>query len=243
VTDAPEPSPLALELAGVFARVSGLLLSEHTVQTSLSLVTALAQETLAGTIGAGITLTDQHGGRTTFAASSAVVDQADSLQYELDEGPCLLAYEHRQVVRSDDVAADPRWPRWSQAVAPLGLRSAMSAPLVSGDVTRGAIEVYSDRAGAYGTPEEHRLSMFGALAAVLAANQQTYERASRLSDDLRDTLRRRDVLAMARGLVMGREGVDEEGAFRLLVSLSRGQDTSVERVAEELLRSTTRARR
>jgi GAF domain-containing protein len=242
VTGTTEPSA-GLELAGVFARVSGLLLSEQTVQASLSLLTALAAETLPGSIGAGITLTDQHGGATTSAASSPVVDQADSLQYSLAEGPCLQACERREVVRSDDIGADPRWPRWCQAVGPLGLRSVLSVPLVAGDVTRGAIKVCSDRTGAYGPTEEHRLSMFGAQAAVLVANQQTHAQASRLSDGLKETLRRRDVIAMARGLLMGREGVDEEGAFRLLVSLARGQDAPVERVAEELLRSTSRARR
>jgi hypothetical protein len=37
-----EPSPLTEELAGGFARMSGLLLSEETVATALGLVTSLA---------------------------------------------------------------------------------------------------------------------------------------------------------------------------------------------------------
>ena len=44
--------PLADELAGVFARMSGLLLSEDTVATSLDLLGALAHETVPGSSGA-----------------------------------------------------------------------------------------------------------------------------------------------------------------------------------------------
>ena len=49
--------PLADELAGVFARMSGLLLSEDTVATSLDLLGALAHETVAGSCGAGVSAT------------------------------------------------------------------------------------------------------------------------------------------------------------------------------------------
>lgn len=236
-------APAGLELAGVFARVSGLLLSEHTVATSLSLITALAQDTLPGSAGAGITLVDEHGRTTTSAASNPVVDRADSLQYELGEGPCLQAYAHREVVRSGDLARESRWPRWSPEAASLGLRSALSCPLVTGDTTRGAIKVYSEKTDAYGAADEHRLSLFSAQAAVLVANQQSHEQASRLSDELKRTLRRRDVVTMARGVLMGREGVDAEGAFRLLISRARRDGTTIERLAEELVRPAPRARR
>ena len=45
--------PLAEELAVVFARMSGLLLSRETVATSLQLVTALAYDTIAASSGSG----------------------------------------------------------------------------------------------------------------------------------------------------------------------------------------------
>ncbi len=41
------PLPLTDELAGVFARMSGLLLSEETVATALGLVSSLARETVS----------------------------------------------------------------------------------------------------------------------------------------------------------------------------------------------------
>jgi GAF domain-containing protein len=237
-----QPSPLASELAGIFARMSGLLLSEQTVQASLSLITSLAQETLPGTLGAGVTLVGEGGHQTTSAASSRVVEDADRLQYELDEGPCLTAWSRSEVVRSGDLQAETRWPRWTAAVTPLGVRSCLSVPLVAGDEALGTVKVYSDRPAAYGIQDEHRLSMFSAQAAVLVANQQAYEQAARLSEELKATLRRRDMVAMARGVLMARHNVGEEGAFRMLVSLARQQTASIEQVADDLVRSTPRPR-
>src|SRR3954465_12587456 len=86
-----EGLPLADELSVVFARMSGLLLSEETVGTAVGLVTALATDAIPGAVGAGVTLVDELGRKTTSGASDPVVEKADAAQYELDEGPCLVA--------------------------------------------------------------------------------------------------------------------------------------------------------
>jgi hypothetical protein len=135
--------PLVDELSVVFARMSGLLLSEETVGTAVGLVTALATDAIPGTVGAGVTLVDERGAKTTSGASDPVVEKADTAQYELDEGPCLTAWAQRALVRIDDIGSDGRWPRWSRAVEPLGLRAALSAPLVAGDRSLGAVKVYA----------------------------------------------------------------------------------------------------
>jgi serine/threonine protein phosphatase PrpC len=64
--------PLAEELSVVYARMSGLLLSEETVTTAVGLVTAPATESIPGVVGAGVTLVDERGRRTTSAASDPV---------------------------------------------------------------------------------------------------------------------------------------------------------------------------
>jgi GAF domain-containing protein len=233
----PADLPLADELSAVFARMSGVLLSEETVSTALRLVTSLASETIPGTVGAGITLVDEQGRKTTAGASDPLVERADSLQYELNQGPCLTAWAGRALVRVDDIPADTRWPDWSAAVEPLALRAALSAPLVAGDVALGAIKVYADRPHAYGTPAERVLTKFAAQGAILLANVQSYERAQRLSDDLRGALRSRDVIGMAKGVLMARDGVDEEVAFVLLADAAQREHKKLRDVAQALVTS------
>jgi GAF domain-containing protein len=235
--------PLADELAAVFARMSGLLLSTETVASALALVTALAAEAIPASDGAGVTLLDGRGNRVTAAATDPVVSEADGLQYEFDEGPCLMAWARRTVVRVDDIGDDDRWPRWAHAVMGTGLRSALSAPLVAGSEVLGAIKVYSRRPGTYDDRDGYLLTMFAAQAAVLLANVRSYEDAKRVSDELKDSLRARDLINMAKGVLMAREAVDEEAAFMLLTGMAREQGEQLSHVAGAVTRSNVRRRR
>jgi GAF domain-containing protein len=232
--------PLAEELSVVFARMSGLLLAEETVSTAIELVTALATDAIPGTVGAGVTLVDQWGGKTTSGASDPVVEKADRVQYELDEGPCLTAWEQRTLVRVEDIGSDGRWPRWSATVELLGLRAALSVPLVAGDRSLGAIKVYARRPGAFHRHAERMLVMFAAQAAILLANVQSMDSARGLSDSLKDALRSRDVIATAKGILMAREGIVQEQAFAVLVDSAQREHKTLRAVAAAVVKSTVR---
>jgi GAF domain-containing protein len=234
--------PLADELAGIFARMSGLLLSEETVETALGVLSSLAHETVPGSSGAGVSLIDRRRRRSS-GSTDPRVQEADGLQYEFDEGPCLAAASNREFVRMDDLAADPRWPRWTAAALDLGLRSAMSAPLIAGDRSLGAIKVYATEAHAFDDHSRQLLALFSAQAAVLVANLQHQERAQRLSGGMREAFRTRDLVCTAKGVLMGRHAVDEATAFGML--LSRGQESgiSVAQAARAVVDSAVRRRR
>ncbi|HUR75022.1 MAG TPA: GAF and ANTAR domain-containing protein [Sporichthya sp.] len=225
----------AEELAAVFARMSGVLLSEETVHSCLDIVAALAAETVPGSAGAGVTLPRGAGEMATSGATDPVVAEADALQYELDEGPCLTAWRENRPVRIDDLASDTGYPRWSPLAATLGLRAVLSAPLVAGDQSIGAMKVYSRTPHAFDTRAEHLLTMFAAPGAALLANIQSLENARLLSDRLRGVLRDRDMVAMSKGILMNRDGVGEAQAFASLVSLARREGTSIQEVVERLI--------
>jgi GAF domain-containing protein len=234
--------PLTDELAGVFARMSGLLLTEETVETALGLLSSLAQETVHGSCGAGVSVMEG-GRRTSSGSTDARVQQADAMQYELDEGPCLTAAASRELVRMDDLSTDRRWPRWVAAALPLGLRAAMSAPLVAGDESLGAIKVYAEVAGTFDLHAEQLLTLFSAQAAVLVANVQSYERAQRLSEGMREAIRGRDAVNLAKGVLMARSNLDEETALALLLRRAEKEETSVAEAARALVDSAVRRRR
>jgi GAF domain-containing protein len=234
--------PLTDELAGVFARMSGLLLTEETVQTAVGVLSSLAQETVPGSSGAGISLVDGRR-RVSWGATDARVGEADSLQYQLDEGPCLTAAISRELIRIDDLSTEPRWPRWAAATLPLGMRAAMSAPLVAGDVSLGAIKVYADDPGTFDARGEQLLSLFAAQAAFLVANVQSAERARRLSDGMREAIRSRDAVNVAKGILMARSNLDEETALALLLRRAAQDGTDVAGAARALVDATVRRRR
>jgi AmiR/NasT family two-component response regulator len=85
--------------------------------------------------------------------------------------------------------------------------------------------------------------MFAAQAAIFVANVQSFERAHRISEVLRTTVRNRDVISMAKGMLMARDGVDEDTAFALLVARSQQDGLPLLDVARTLLDSAVRRRR
>ena len=227
---------LPAELSSALTQMAGLVLSRETVDTALTLVTTLAQATIAGTTGAGVTIVDEHGKRSK-AASNDLVEQADALQYEFDEGPCLTAWRTRQLVRIDDTATDSRWPRWSSAVADLGVRAVLSVGLVVDDEAIGAIKVYSTRPANYGTPDERVMSLFAEQAAILLANTQSLGQARRLSRQLTEALVSRDAVVRATGVLLARGAADQDAAFMALTEAARRSGQTVPQLARELLAS------
>ena len=173
------------------------------------------------------------------ANSNSTDEQVDALQYELDEGPCLTAWRTQQLVRIDDTTTDARWPRWNEAASALGVRSVLSAPLLADGGSIGAMKVYSERPTNYGPHDEHVMRLLAAQAAILLANSQSLAEARRLSRQLADALARRDDIAQATGVLLGRGAVNRQDAFAALAATARRSDRPVQDVASALLAAVT----
>lgn len=160
-----------LDLTEVMTRLAGLLFSEETLQSALDMTSRLSHEVLPQTTGAGVTLI-RRGTKLTAAYTDEIVERADALQYELEEGPCLSAWRENTVFRIDDLETDERWPRWASGAVAMGLRSCLSAPLRAGDAPNGAIKVYSMETSAYDASHESVLQMLADQAGIVLANVQ-----------------------------------------------------------------------
>jgi GAF domain-containing protein len=119
----------------------------------------------------------------------------------------------------------------------------LSAPLVAGDRTLGAMKVYAELPAAFDARAERLMALFSAQAAVLVANVQDHERAQRLTDGLRQTVRDRDAVSVAKGVLMARHGVDEDAAFGMLLSRATQDDAPLRDVARRVAASAVRRRR
>lgn len=232
-TTAPASAP---ELTAVLAQMGAVVLAAETIETTVKLVTTLVAQTIPGSSGAGVTLVDARGKRST-AASNALVEEADALQYQFDSGPCLTAWRDQVSIRVNDTESETRWPQWTAAVAGLGVRAVLSAPLLSPGTELGAIKVYSGLPDAYDERAERLLELFARQAAILLANTQTLSDARRLSAELTTALNNRDVIGQAKGVLMARGAADEHAAFRLLVEASQRSNVKVHDVARQLVAS------
>jgi GAF domain-containing protein len=222
------------DLSAVYRSLSGVLLSDETLQSALRLVTALATETVPGSTGAGVTMIED-GRPLTTAASDVVVERADALQYEVNAGPCLDAIRRLRLVRIDDLSRETRWPAWTQRARPLGIASVLSVPLhVRGDVA-GALKVYAPQPFVFGDREERLLGMFAEQATVHLANVRSRDELERANARLRAVMRSRDQVSMAKGVMMARGDLGERAAFAALVEASRQEDVPVHEIARRIL--------
>jgi len=229
-----------LDLTEAMTRLAGLLFSEETLQSALDLTSQLSREALPGTVGAGVTLI-REGRRYTAAYTDALVERADALQYELDEGPCLAAWRDNAIIRIDDMTAEQRWPRWTPVAATMGLRSSLSAPLRVRNEANGAIKVYSNDAAAYDAIDEPILQMLSDQAAIVLANVEGYVEAQELSEQLKEALISRDTIGQAKGILMEREKIDDEAAFAMLRQASQTKNIKLREIAQAIV-ETTRGR-
>jgi transcriptional regulator with GAF, ATPase, and Fis domain len=223
-----------LDLSAALSQMSGLVLSRETVDSALELVTRLAATATAGTMGAAVTVVDERGKRSK-AASNQAVEQADALQYELDEGPCLTAWATHELVRVDDTTTDARWPRWNAAVRALGVRSVLSTPLVVAGEAIGAMKVYCEHPMNYGPRDEQIMLLLADQAAILLSNSQSLQQARRLSRQLAGALASRDTIAQAVGVLLGQGAASAHDAFAGLATAARQADRPVEEIARALI--------
>lgn len=227
--------PLAEEITAVFAHATRLLLTEETVAGALRLITEAATVAVPRARGAGLSLIGNSGERQTAAASDGVVAAADSLQYELGEGPCLTAWASGETVVVADLAGEARWPRWASAATALGISSSISSPLLRGGAALGAIKIYFDDAKPLDSETVRLVGLFAEQATLFVIHSLAREAAQALSDRLQDTLAQRDTISMAKGLLIARNGGTEDAALRSLMALSRGAGKPLVQVAGDLL--------
>jgi GAF domain-containing protein len=220
-------------LSAQLLQIARMLFAEETLETALERVMRLVDEVLPGD-GCGVTVVEA-GRKRTAAHSDELVARADLLQYELDEGPCLSAWSQQSAFRVDDMHQETRWPRWAPAAATLGLQSSLSAPMLARGEPIGAIKVYSREPHAFGASAERALALFAEQAAIALANLRGYLDAKRLSLRLDEALHARDLIGTAKGILMERQHVDEETAFRLLRTASQQSNMKLRDLAAELV--------
>lgn len=215
-----EPLSPSTELGAALGRIRGLVLTQETAQHAVDLLAQVAHETIPKASGAGVSLIHESR-RVSVGATDSLVRTADDLQYDLGEGPCLTAWSTRTVVIVDDTGSDLRFPRWSGAAAGTGVRSCMSVPLLRGRDSIGAMKAYSTLPGAFDDADGARLARLAVAASALLGHVHTSETSTRISSELRASLRARDVVGIAKGILMQREGLTETEALAALTSRAR----------------------
>lgn len=165
----------------------------------------------------------------TPAGSTEALSRIDELQFTLKEGPCYDALRTHEIVRSDDLAHDERWPRWGPLVArELGVVCIVSYRLFSTEHTLGALNLYSVRPDAFDVDDITNGEALAAHVGVALA-------ASQHAEHLEIALVNRTAIGRAEGILMERFDISPDHAFAVLRRVSQHRNVRLNRVAEELV--------
>src|SRR5262245_49648636 len=178
---------------------------------------------------AGLTLILPRRRLKTVAATDELVEHADRLQYELDEGPCRDSSWHRETLLASDLGTDQRWPQWAAKVSGLGVASVLAVELTNVEDRRiGSINVYWTHRRDF-TPDDVAFANIFARHAALALSMSMNEAG------LNTALDTRKLIGQAQGLLMERYHLDEARAFEVLRRYSQDHNVKLRRVAEHLI--------
>jgi GAF domain-containing protein len=216
-----------LTLAEALSSVVRTLESEPDVGRTVEHIVTAVVGTVPGTEEAGVSLLE-HGRIRSVGPTSEIVAELDTLQHELQQGPCVDAVFDDPVYRTGDLGSDPRWPEFAFAASRLGIVSMLGVRLFTSTTNLGALNLYSTKPQAFDAESEQVTGLFAAHAAVALAG-------SRRQEQLREALRTRDTIATAKGILMQRHKIGDDQAFHLLVKVSQRSNRKLHEVASWLV--------
>jgi hypothetical protein len=211
-----------------------LAFAEHSLESVLQRVTALAAHVLPGEPVASVTILDR-GKPSTPASSGELALSLDEAQYRLGSGPCLAAASTGRRSELPDTRAATEWAEFAAVAAANDCGSVLSFPLPARELVSGALNVYGRE-----IPDRRTLDVvvrFGASAVVPVANMYLYETAIERAAHLQTALDSRAVIDQAKGILMERFKLTADQAFQVLTRVSMESNVKVRDVAQRFVRT------
>jgi GAF domain-containing protein len=228
---ADRPDDLALALT----ELSGVLLDDEGLESTLQRVATLACRTMPGCTAAGVTLVAGDGTPETAAITHDVVLEVDRRQYDAGDGPCIDALRERRINSAGRAEAHRRWPEFAARAEEVGFSSFLAAPLIAGEVAIGALNLYSSSPDGFEELDDALIALFSGQASVALANARLYRSARKLSEQLQEALASRAVIEQAKGILMAQHRIGADAAFDLLRERSQQVNRKLREVAREVV--------
>ena len=191
--------------------------------------------------GAGLMLIDPDQLLRNVADSDRRIDHLEELQIEHGEGPCIDAFDDKELVHAADLAAEERWPDFSPAAVDRGLRAVLASPIPYNQMAIGVITVFSTRVHPWSPEGELALVAFTDLAALTIANTMQSEQRGELATQLQRALDARVLIEQAKGALVAREGLTPGEAFEQMRRRARTERRRVSEIADEIMSGARRS--
>jgi GAF domain-containing protein len=185
--------------------------------------------------GAGLMLVDSEQQLRSVAVSDDRFRDLEDLQISHDEGPCMAAFEDKELVCVEDLQDEARWPLFGPAALERGVRAVLASPIPYNQHAIGVVGVISQDRRPWSPEGELALLAFTDLAALLIASMLHAEQQTELARGLQGALDSRAVIEQAKGVLMAEQGIASRPAFQRLRDRARSERRKLSEVAAEIV--------
>jgi GAF domain-containing protein len=217
------------------AQLGRLRFGEMSVQEAMEEIVQTTN-TIFNVDGAALMLADADYHLRNVAVSDDRLAYLEELQVRHQEGPCVAAFEEKELVGADDLQTDDRWPLFSAAAVDQGLRAVFASPLPYNQQPVGVISVLSAQPHPWSAEGELALLAFTDLAALLIATMMQSREQSELASQLRGALDSRATIEQAKGVLIGQQGLTPRAAYEKLRAQARTQRRKLTELCAEIVR-------
>ncbi len=227
------PTPFPPELLTTFRAMAEIVYSGESYETVYE---ALCRSTVTFVDGADhASLMLRRNGRIqTVAASDDIAREIDAIEQALGEGPCLDAIDESEPDQHmcPDLTSGSSWPRLAEAILERTEVKGMAGFRIRQDGQKvGALNVFSDTAGAFSDHSLEQAIMLTAFASVAMAALDRGEEAT----TLRRGLESNREIGKAIGLLMALHHIDDDQAFKMLSKVSQEMNIKLAQVATQVI--------
>ena len=168
-------------LSAVLSEFARTLITDFPIQKILDHLVDRIVDILPIT-SAGVTLISEGLSPRYIAASNEDARRFERLQTEIDEGPCLRAYESGEAVSVPNIDTDTRFPSFAPAASAAGLGAVFTFPLMHGEQRFGALDLYRAQPGDLDPEDMETAQTLADVAAAYLLNAKSREDALATSE-------------------------------------------------------------
>lgn len=223
--------------ADALSALARFQVTDVSVGDTLTLISEITLAAVPTAAIAGMTMLGDDGQPITGVYTDHQSPEIDAAQYRDRHGPCLDAWRGGRVVSVPSVQrAAEEYPAFAKACAHHGVRSTLSLPMISGEVSIGAMNLYSFDEGSFDDDDITLGVDLAEAAASVLANVSAYWTAFEMSQQLSEAMASRAIIEQAKGMLMARTpDLSADDAFTLLRQASQRENVKLREIARRIV--------
>lgn len=179
--------------------------------------------------------TSLYGNLVTIGTSDRAAWEADQVEFDTDDGPCVEALRTGTVIKAIDLAEERRWPAWAAVATLLGFSSATGIAAEISPGQRIALNLYAPAPQAFDEETLRRATLFTEeVARTIPAAVRLFE-ADERATQLEQALASRSTIDQAIGVLMTQNQCTPDVAFGILRRASQNRNLKLRDVAATII--------